>query len=247
MNLSLAPAPDDMHPSGAERPALFLSASVPDGVKVYEGCERHRDTARPQWIRDAVLALARRAFESELDLVFGAHPSISPMLLTVAREFPRLGSPRAHVYLSEFFRAEFPRETLELTDPSLRLGTLEVTSNAADRETALRLMRRAMFERPGLCAAVFVGGMDGIFDEARLFRATNPTLPNYAIASAGGAALDLVGPPPMPPTTEYCGAPAAPIDGGVLRATHVGYTQVARSIIHAIQAALRARTIRPRA
>jgi hypothetical protein len=240
-----------------ERPRLFLSASVPDDTKEYAGCERHRETARPQWIRDAVLALARAAFTRGFDIVSGAHPSISPMLLSVASEFPVLTPPRVAVFQSDFFLGRFPRETLELTDPSLGLGQLVAIPRASDQAASLASLRQAMFERRGLCAAIFVGGMNGLVDEAALFKRHNPTLPTYSVASTGGAALDLLDQPlqALLPTTlglgaytpaDFCGAPLAPIGEAVLRARQVGYTRVARTILTVLEAQLAAGVVRSR-
>ena len=48
-----------------------------------------------------------------------------------------------------------------------------------------------MLKTPGLCGAVFIGGMDGTEEEADLFEVTHGNLPRYAIASTGSAALFL--------------------------------------------------------
>ena len=52
-------------------------------------------------------------------------------------------------------------------------------------------MRALMLKTPGLCGAVFIGGMDGTEDEADLFESMHSRLPRYAIASTGSAALFL--------------------------------------------------------
>lgn len=238
------------------RPAVFLSASIPTGKK-YDGSDRHLETARPQWIRDAVLAIARAAFAEDFDLVFGAHPSISPMLLMVAREFPVLPlQPRIAVYRSQFFAGQFPRETLELADG--KLGTLEdtpVVFDAAsapkpDLEASLALMRHRMFERPGLIAGVFVGGMNGIVEEATGFKRSNPALPTYAVASAGGAAADLLNAQRVQAmnfhVADFCGGRAAPVPESMLRAEQVGYTLLSSVLMSELKLALNAKAIRPR-
>jgi len=190
--------------------------------------------------------------------VFGAHPSISPMLLTVAQEFPLLPEPRITVFQSAFFAGTFPQETLELTDPSHGLGRLVQTPAARDLLGSLRAMRDAMFQHPGLCAGVFVGGMDGLFDEADLFKTHNPGLPTYAVASTGGAALDLLVRSTVPVSAShqaavqytpdhFCGAPVASIDPALLITRGVGYTRLARALVGRVRAELGAGVLQPRA
>ena len=188
----------------AKGPAIFLSASVPVR-KDYEGNERHLETARPELIRAAVVEVAKRAFKHDLTLVFGGHPAISPMVLEVARRFladPH--EPRVFVFQSEFFSEESrPRATHELV--SWDAGRLVLTPSVVvegkpDREKSLALMREIMVRWPGLIAAIFVGGMDGILKEATAFQQAHtqdaPVGPRseppcFAVVSAGGAAADL--------------------------------------------------------
>jgi hypothetical protein len=115
-------------------------------------------------------------------------------------------------------------------------------------------MRETMFASPGLVGAVFVGGMDGIEKEARLFKAKHPILPTYSVASVGGAARDLLDKPtaPLPgaqrpPYTaaEFCGNPVAGVDEQVLREELVGYTRLARTIVAAVRSALQTGSLQP--
>jgi len=233
------------------RPSLFLSASVPTG-KQYKGWEAHYESARPQWIRDAVLAVTRAAFEADIDLVFGAHPAISPIVLMVAREFPTVTPPRVAVFQSQFFAGQMPTETLELADG--KLGSLITTpispSKAApDREASLQTMRGLMFKRTGLVAGMFIGGMDGVATEAMLFKSLNPKLPTYAVASSGGAAADLLAPKTanaLYGPDDFRGHPDALIDEKELSLERVGYTKLADLVIGAIRAGLDSGAIQPR-
>jgi hypothetical protein len=61
----------------------------------------------------------------------------------------------------------------------------------ADLGKSLLLMRELMMETPKLAGALFIGGMDGVVDEAELFAKAQPKLPRYALPSTGGAALEL--------------------------------------------------------
>ena len=48
-----------------------------------------------------------------------------------------------------------------------------------------------MLTRHELVAAVFVGGMEGIKEEASMFKDLQPSKPCYAVGAPGGAARDL--------------------------------------------------------
>jgi hypothetical protein len=50
-----------------------------------------------------------------------------------------------------------------------------------------------MTASPNLLCAVFIGGMDGIQEEMKLFRKQQRDRPCYALASTGGAAAELQG------------------------------------------------------
>jgi hypothetical protein len=52
-------------------------------------------------------------------------------------------------------------------------------------------MREEMLSRPRLAAAVFIGGMEGIFDEFQLFRQYHADSPILALGSPGGASREL--------------------------------------------------------
>lgn len=190
----------------AEAPSLLLSASVPylrkpsDFVQS-ERAERRRrnkiyvDSARPERIRAAVVSLALAAVTRKFRLVFGAHPAISPMILTAARD---AGAPPESIIIfqSEFYLGRLPSATLELA--SWDAGLLVITKAAPERPTATRspasltLMRELMVGVPGLTGAVFVGGMEGVEEEAALFNLAHHDLPRYAVASSGSAAAELL-------------------------------------------------------
>jgi hypothetical protein len=227
-----------------QAPSIFLSASVPDGHKEYPGSERHQQTTHAQWIRDAVLAVSREALKRGFRLRFGAHPSISPMILMVAREFPPAATPPIEVYQSRFFLGKYPAETYELAKPPegvLVEVDAEERNGAPDQQASLVRMRNELIQRPGLVAALFIGGMDGVTEEARSFRALHGAArPAYALASAGGAAADLLDPQHGGDPAAFSGNPAAPVDVALLQEQRAGYTRVARAIFDAIEAAMRA-------
>lgn len=217
---------------------VFLSASVPTGQKVYPRWQEHLESSRPVLIRDAVLAVVREGLRSGFDFVFGAHPSIAPMVLTVAREFPS-PHPRIEVFQSRFFEKVFPQETLELADGVHGKLTL-VAEIPGDREASLRMVRERILSVPGLVGAIVVGGMNGVTDEATMFLDHHQRAkPLYAFGSTGGAALDLFDrPPPGFGADDFCGGMVAPIPRALLCGPLPGYARVARAIFH-VMASLR--------
>ncbi len=91
--------------------SILLSASVPDR----EGFERVPDAAFV--IEQAVVSLARAVLAEEGTLVFGAHPSISPLVASVASEYRAPGGkeePRVVIYQSKAFEKVLPRETWDM-------------------------------------------------------------------------------------------------------------------------------------
>jgi SLOG cluster3 family len=162
---------------------IFLSASVP---------------YRPQWtadaksteIEEAIISIARAVFARQGRLLFGGHPSVSPLISAVASEY--FGPDPARIkrpvitFQSEFFRGRLPDRTWEM----VRMGwsTIEWTEKRAsdgemtDQEASLAEMRKwmlleedppdAVMRRTGLeppQAMIAVGGMEGVCDEAAIF------------------------------------------------------------------------------
>lgn len=157
--------------------SVFLSASIP----LLERNEIFWNTADNLAIRDAVKAIVSEIIYHEGLLVFGGHPAITPLVSYMFKEMNL--SPRNHVrlYQSKFFQSDFPPENDEFP-------TVILTENLGDRERSLLEMRRRMLSDIDLSCAVFIGGMDGIFDEYELVSKLKPNLSKYPIASTGAAA-----------------------------------------------------------
>jgi hypothetical protein len=160
--------------------AIFLSASFPSG----ERGERVRPYD-PHAIADAVVAVARAVLRADGRLVFGGHPTISPLMLLCASE---LGTKhRVEIFQTEFFKDAVPPETLALDDRGY--GDIHWSENVDDDlEASLALMRERMLDRSDVLAGVFVGGMDGISDEAALFSRRHPAAWVLPLTAPGGAA-----------------------------------------------------------
>lgn len=162
------------------RPAIFLSAGVPDDP----GRGAYIDTADPIAIRDAVRALAAVVLKSGRVLVFGGQPAITPLVAQVADSIGKLDS--VVIYQSEWFRGVTPKEVAWFEN-------LRWTERKKDIPASLLEMRRRMVTAPDLRyeAAVFIGGMNGVEDEQALFAELQPWARQYPVGSTGGAALDL--------------------------------------------------------
>src|SRR3954463_3886992 len=68
---------------------ILLSASVPSSARSEKYQENYTKIKNAQLhIEKAVIGLARNIFQAGGRLVFGGHPSISPLIAMVATEFP---------------------------------------------------------------------------------------------------------------------------------------------------------------
>ena len=168
----------DLHQS-----TIFLSASFPSG----ERGERFKPYD-PSGIADAVSALARAVLIGNGQLLFGGHPTITPLVLMIARELQVMNS--VVVYQSAWFKEQAPPEVDEIANEEY--GRIEWTDKKNSIEASLESMRREMLCSPKkLVAAVFVGGMEGIRDEYELVKELSSKIPCIPVTGPGGAAAQL--------------------------------------------------------
>ncbi|MEM7391307.1 MAG: hypothetical protein AAF492_03080 [Verrucomicrobiota bacterium] len=166
-----------------KRSAIFLSAGVPEqpvpdsGEKPRPGTEDIRHVE----IREAVVALVATITRERL-LVFGGHPAISPLVEHAARSMGT--TENVHIFQSRYCEEESPEE-------AARFQNFHWTDRREDREESLSLMRNKMlaFDRYG--AAFFIGGMEGILAEYRMFRGEHTNAMTFPIESTGGASAIL--------------------------------------------------------
>jgi hypothetical protein len=189
---------------------VFLSASFPSR----ERNEHFFETADPDEITLALVATCRAVFATGGRLVFGGHPSVTPLIMMVAEEYLPEGiedrrtlrsNGRAVViaYQSESFRAATSESTRNLEEWGLgELRWVEArgeeprfTSKGTlvhgSADFALQAMREQMLRETKPVAAIFIGGMEGIHDEAATFRRICEGRPLYFIGAPGGAAREL--------------------------------------------------------
>jgi hypothetical protein len=174
----------DPTPDQAHLPVL-LSASVPDQVA---------GTPEAQRIYDLVAAIVAALFDSGCRLVFGGHPTITPLVHHLART---RGEPRPLIDLFQLarFRDQAPSETADgAVFPRVHwVGApgLDIGADLANlREPMVDLARAAIFI--GGKTTGFQGGKPGIRDEFERFRARHPDAPVYLVGGTGGETARLV-------------------------------------------------------
>jgi len=158
---------------------IFLSASIP-----VEGRGDFYKTADPYLIQCAIrdfatVVLGRR------HIVFGGHPAITPLLWAVCEELGVDFINNVTLYQSKYFDGKYPIENTKFPN------VIYIDPSPDGIKESLSEMRHAMLSRQNLESAVFIGGMDGIIDEYKLFKDYHPNANIIAISSTGGAARDL--------------------------------------------------------
>jgi len=158
---------------------IFLSASIPDP-------ERDRiyyDTADIVAIRDAVRALATVIIPHS-KLVWGGHPSITPLIRYVLQRLGRNVQDHVILYQSLFFERGF-------IDDNGAFEHVVYTEKYPTRKESISYMRSRMLSEHRFDAAVFIGGMEGIRDEYEIFKEKHPNALIIPVASTGAAAKIL--------------------------------------------------------
>ncbi|MGN7726467.1 hypothetical protein ACTJIL_11730 [Luteimonas sp. 22616] len=158
---------------------IFLSASVP--VRGRGGFDEASDPFLIQFaVRELVtVCLGRRR------IVWGGHPSITPMVLAVCRDFGQEFNAPVVLYQSTYFEGQYPED-------NQHFETVFVEKVNENLEDSLGALRNAMLSRPSLEAAVFVGGMEGVLEEHDMFqRLHGEGVKVLGLGAPGGAARIL--------------------------------------------------------
>lgn len=168
---------------------VFLSASIPDPDRWSGDYDAYE-------ITDAVVAITKAVLAASGRVVCAAHPTIAPLLVTVANDFPRADRPHVVVYQSRLFEDRIPDEIDELAKPGV--GDVVWTDAApgespdGERHKSLEILRQRMLDESDPAAAIFVGGMEGILDEFEMFLERYPDRPTYAFGKPGGEAREVL-------------------------------------------------------
>ena len=181
--------------SESDKLTIFLSASFPSSARG----EKFKPFD-PSGITDAVAALTRAVFRSNGQLLFGGHPTITPLILMIAREQQVRQS--VVVYQSKWFIEEIIPEVNEINREGI--GRVEWTDKLKTLEESLEKMRISMIQSSkNLAAAFFVGGMEGVQDEYRILRELSPQTLCLPVFGPGGAAASLPKPECMNPSVNH--------------------------------------------
>jgi hypothetical protein len=159
--------------------AVFLSAGVPNpSAPHFEG---EGDIAAIAAAVSALLyvTLGRR------QLVWGGHPAITPMVWASAEAMDVDYGEWVTLYQSAVLKDMFPAETARFKNVIITEAVGE------DEQASLAVMRQRMIGENNFGAAVFIGGMRGIFEEHRIIAERWPDATMLPVMSTGGAAEKL--------------------------------------------------------
>ncbi|HLP38081.1 hypothetical protein [Lacibacter sp.] len=162
--------------SGNKIKNIFLSASIP----LPERDPQYIETADIIAIRDAVVSLATTVLPYHR-IVWGGHPSITPLIYYVMEKLGLNIQDHVTLYQSRIFEKKFPADNNKFSNVVLT----DIVGN--DRDKSLLHMRERMLSEFEFSAAVFIGGMDGIETEYKMFREKFPKALILPIASTGAA------------------------------------------------------------
>ncbi|WP_433630424.1 hypothetical protein [Chryseobacterium cucumeris] len=155
---------------------IFLSASIP----FKERHPKYYNTADIIAIRDSVIALSTVVLPHHR-LIWGGHPSITPIINYVLQKLNLSVQDHVLLYQSEFFKSSFPPDNKQFNN------VIE-TDKYDTMQESIDHMRHRMLSEHSFAAAVFIGGMEGIEDEFKLFREYHPKALLLPVASTGAGA-----------------------------------------------------------
>lgn len=158
---------------------IFLSAGIPS-PKPKEGREFFGKGNVPA-IRESVMAFTRVCMEYHIPFCFGGQPAISPLVYEIAKNFGAEFASNVKIYQSAFFKGKTPKEVSYFKN-------IEWTKIVDDKDWRPNVasMREIMLGQKLQCA-VFIGGMDGIIDEAKMFHRLHPDAEMISVPNTGGA------------------------------------------------------------
>lgn len=191
---------------------VLLSASVPAKERSKKFQEEYTKIKNAQiQIDEAVIGLSRNIFQAGGKLIFGGHPTISPLVSMVATEFKmnmniedkkrnEQNEKAINIFQSKAYEAVIPKETNHL----FRMGYSDIIwtdskngeefnpkiKKTAQCVTSLEFMRREMMKGE-IDAMVCIGGMEGVELEFELFRELHPKKLIFILQTTGGASKIL--------------------------------------------------------
>lgn len=167
--------------------AIFLSASIPDSTQPH-----FVGPSDPIDVIEAVRALVYIVL-GRRRLVWGGHPAITPIVWSVASSHKVDYGKWAVLYQSLHFGERFPDDNKQFKNTRyVEAATGTDTQNEEEQKSAsLKMMRHTMFSENEFETAIFIGGMEGIFQEFEMFGELCPNARRIPLISTGGAAREL--------------------------------------------------------
>jgi len=172
------------------RRGLIISGAFPDA-----------QPDEQQHLTDAILAFARAILDRQRLIIFGGHPTFTPLILDIGRRRrPKDFKKAIHLYQSRFVVTDKDLQALQKQATVFSVDAVE-----ADRIASLTRMRQEMINDRQAAGLVAVGGRTkseqhspGLDEEIDL--ALKAKLPVFLIGSAGG-----VRPKSVPNTSQSIG------------------------------------------
>jgi hypothetical protein len=156
---------------------VFLSASIP----LPDRDPKYIETADIIAIRDSLIAFVTTVLPN-YRIIWGGHPSITPLIYYLMQKLDLNIQEHVTLYQSRLFERFFHEDNNKFNNVIL------TDSVENDRDKSLLFMRERMFSENEFAAAVFIGGMEGIEVEYKMFKEYHPDALVLPIASTGAAA-----------------------------------------------------------
>jgi len=157
--------------------SIFLSVGVPGfDSPFHDTCDRMLIQAALRTFLYTVLGRKH--------LVFGGHPSISPLILAVCEDLKVENKCAVTVYQSEFLDDGAPKV-------NSRFDRLVKVAAASTLESSLANMSEIMFRSHQFETAIFIGGDQATLEEHAKFKYLHPTAKVIALRSAGGTSAAI--------------------------------------------------------
>lgn len=172
--------------------SIFLSVGVPrTDSALYDQCD-------PMLIQAALRTFLYTVLGRK-HLVFGGHPTISPLILAVCEDIGVDNGSAVTVYQTEFLEEKAPKV-------NATFGNLVKVNAESTLETSLEALREVMLSSHEFETAVFIGGQEETLQDHELFRDRHPSVKVIALRSTGGASASIASNEDASdePTTTQC-------------------------------------------
>lgn len=182
----------DEYVSTVEKYVTAATAPPPKRGLIISGAFPEAEPEFQQNLTDAVHAFARATLDRQGVVIFGAHPTFTPLVFDMARRRrPRDFKSAVRVYVSRYYVDEAGLSEYE--ENATVFATEEV---GGERDASLTRMRREMIADGQAAGLVAIGGKTragghspGVDEEITLAREAG--LPVFLIGSAGGRTSEL--------------------------------------------------------